>query len=134
MKSYEQVGEIYFAIVCLFIIEILGIIKIYHQKQFNYHLLRGIVIKKDYLVLMIDQKERDNLYHNNSLYLKGFKKKYKIIEDHGKLLKKNKKNYYEVIIKTNFSKKYKPNDMIELSLAEKKQREIELFKIIWGGA
>ena len=134
IKNYEQTGKLYVGILLLIIMEMIGIIFLYHQKQFSYHVLTGIVIKKDYLVVMINQEERKSLYRNKTLFVKGKKKKYKIIEDHGKLLRKDKKDYYEIIIGLSFSKNYKPNDMIKLSIANKKYRQIEIFKIIWGGA
>jgi len=133
IRNYEQLNKIYFGIILLFILEIIGIVFIYHQKHFSYQLLSGIVVKKDYLLVMITKEERKNLYQNNTLYLKGIKKKYKIVKDHGKMLTKNKKDYYELTIKLSFSEKYKPNDVLELAVAEKKYRQIEIFKMILGG-
>lgn len=95
--------------------------------------MSGIVLDKDLVILVVDDKERKNIYNNTFLYLNSKKERYKIIEDKGIILKKDKMNYHEILVKINFDKDYKINDTINLSIKTKKIRLIEIFKIIWEG-
>ena len=132
-KDYENKNKLYIFIVILFIIEFCGTILLCSKKTYSYEKISGIVSNKNTLVLMLNEQERKLLYKNQTAYIDNKLKEYKIIEDKGKLFKKNKINYYEILIKVKFSNKYKPNDLIELSIRNKKYHLIKIFKVIWDG-
>lgn len=113
--------------------ELIDILFLYQKKEFSYQKIIGIVVKKDYVLLMVDKKERKILYENKILYLDDKKRTYELIRDRGKIMKKNKKDFYEIEIKVEFSNNYKANDGIQLVFPKKKYRRIEIFKIILGG-
>jgi len=133
IKKYEMKGYIYTIIILLFILELIGLIVLYTSKIYSYNKMSGIVISEKRIVMMIDKNEKNILYKNQNAYVDNYCKKYKIIENRGKIFTKSKKNYYEIIVEIDFSDKYKPNDIIELSLKDKKNRLIKMFKIIWDG-
>lgn len=120
-------------IVALIISEWIVVIFLYQKKEFSYQKVSGIVMKKDYVLLMVDKEDRKIIYENKILYLDDKKKPYELIKDRGKMLTTNHKNYYEIIVKVSFVNKYKANDSIQLVFPKKKYRRIEIFKIILGG-
>lgn len=133
LKNYEKKSFIIF-ISILFIVSLIAfIILLFTKKEYHYNKMSGIVLDKDLVILVVDDKERKNIYNNTFLYLNSKKERYKIIEDKGIILKKEKMNYHEILVKINFDKDYKINDTINLSIKTKKIRLIEIFKIIWEG-
>lgn len=132
-KKYEQIGLIYLGITFLIIFELLGIILLYKEKEFDYLILSGIVIKNKYVILTVTKEEKKLIRDNRILFFNDQKKKYEIIKDYGKVLNNEKKDYYQLMIRYPFSNKYKANDTLKLVFPKKKYRKIEIFKIIWGG-
>lgn len=133
IRNYERMERIVFGIILTITIELIGILYLFQKKEFSYQLLSGIVIKKDYALLMVTKKEKREIYQNSFLYFNNRKRKYKVIENHGKILTKNKKEYYELVLKFSFSDKKKANDVLEIVIPKKKYRKIEIFKKIIGG-
>lgn len=133
VRNYEKTSIIYLIVIVLFILEFSGTILLCTIKKYSYTKISGIVSNKNTIVLIIDEKERKILYKNQTAYIENKLKKYKIIENKGKLFSKNKTNYYEIILNIDFSNKYKPNDVIELSIKNNKYHLIKIFNVIWGG-
>lgn len=119
--------------ILLIVMEFINILFLYQKKEFSYQKIIGIVVKKNYVLLMVDKKERKILYENKTLYLDDKKRVYELIKDRGKIMRKNKKDFYEIVIKVEFSSKYKANDSINIIFPKKKYRRIEIFKKIIGG-
>ena len=133
VRNYEKTSIIYLIVIVLFILEFSGTILLCTIKKYSYTKISGIVSNKNTIVLIIDEKERKILYKNQTAYIENKLKKYKIIENKGKLFSKNKTIYYEIILNIDFSNKYKPNDVIELSIKNNKYHLIKIFNVIWGG-
>ena len=133
VKIYEKYSFIYLIIILLFFIEILGIILLLTFKIYSYKKMSGIVISENRIVLMLNKEDKKILYKNQNAYIDNYCRRYKIIENRGKLFSKGKEDYYEIIVDIKFSDKYKPNDLVELSLNDEKYKIIKIFKIIWEG-
>lgn len=133
VKIYEKYSFIYLIIILLFFIEILGIILLLTFKIYSYKKMSGIVISENRIVLMLNKEDKKILYKNQNAYIDNYCRRYKIIENRGKLFSKGNEDYYEIIVDVKFSDKYKPNDLVELSLNDEKYKIIKIFKIIWEG-
>lgn len=133
VRNYEKKTLIYFLLVILIIIEIIVFFIFYTNKIYKYEIVSGVVIKDDLVVLIINNKTKKNINKNNSFYLNNKKIKYKIIEDRGYVLKKNKEKYSELLLSFKFDKKYKVNDSLQLMFKDEKIKIIEIFKIVWDG-
>ena len=132
IKNYEKKELVLlFSIIIIFIESILVFV-LFNVKENKYIKIKGLVIKDNLVVVVIDKRERKIIYSNKILYLEDSKKKYKIREDRGVLIKKDKSNYYELVLEVSFKNK-KTNDVLELVIKEKKFRLIEIFKLIWEG-
>ncbi len=80
---------------------------------------------------MVSSDQINYFYNNANLINDAKVKKFSIEKVHKNILKKDGQDYHEVIVKFNFSKKYKDNDVLNISLKKEKERLIDIFKIIW---
>lgn len=132
-KKYEQLSFVLFMSTMIIILELLFLIFIITNKEYNYKICTGIVMKKDRLMLIISKKDKEILYKNKYLYVRDIKKAYKIVEDKNIEITNDNKRYYEVIINYKFEKNYRVNDTISVTIKNRKYRLIEMFKLIWDG-
>ena len=133
IRNYENKNIIKILIINVLIFELITIIFLYKEKMYIYENIQGIVIKDNLVNLIITDKQNKILNKNSNLYLNGKKIKYKIIEDRGYVLKKDRIKYKNVLIRIKFNKKYKVNDSLNLIFKSKKITKIEIFKIVWEG-
>jgi len=133
VKNYEKKNLVVFFTVFFLILELIFFLVLTIKKTYSYDILSGIVMKKDLVIVVVSKKERNLLSQNKFLNLDDKKMKYKILEDHGPIISKGKEKYYEIILKFSFPREYKANDILTISLKNKKYQLIEIFKIIWEG-
>lgn len=133
VRNYEKKALIYVLLGILLILEIIIIYIFCINKIYEYEVVSGIVIKDDLVVLIITDKTKKNISKSNSFYLNNKKVKYRIIEDRGYILKKNKEKYSELLVSFKFDNEYKVNDNLQLMFKKEKIKIIEIFKIIWEG-
>lgn len=116
----------------LFLLEIMFILFLINKREFCYHKLSGIVVKKNQIVLIVNSKEKKLLYQNKYVLYKGKSIPYKIVEDKGMILEKSHQKYSELQIEIRTLKEKKINNGIELMVKEKKKSILELLKYAWG--
>lgn len=133
VRNYEKQELIIFILLVLIIIEIISFIFLFRYKVFEYKKLTGIITNNNIVSLVVDKKEKEILNKNRKIYLNNKELKYKVLEDKGIIIKKNNKNYYEVLIKVKTPKNIKINDIINLSIKDKKISIINLLKKIGEG-
>ena len=68
VRNYEKKMSIYFLLLVLIIIEIIILVTINITKIYIYESINGIVIKDDLVVLIVNNKTKNNIYKNTSLY------------------------------------------------------------------
>ena len=132
VRNYEKKDFIIFLSILIFIVLIIFFIVLFNTKENKYIKVSSIVIKDNLVLVVVSKNTRKTIYSNKVLYLNDSLKKYKIVEDRGVVLKKNNKNYYELVLEVDFKNK-KVNDILELVIKYKKFRLIEIFKLIWEG-
>ena len=133
IRNYEKITSITIIIILISIIELILVLYLFRTKEYTYIKLTGIVVKDNLVTLIVDDYDKKLLHSNNKIYLEDKDKKYKIKEDKGVVLKRNNKDYYEILIEVNFSKDKKVNEVLEFTLRNNKKRLIEIFKDIWEG-
>lgn len=133
IKNYEKKELIIFFSLIFLIVEALFITYLFISKEYHYEKLSGIVLKDNLIIVVASDTERKNINNNTFFFIDSKKVKFKLVEDKGVVMTKEKKKYYELIINVKFDKKYKVNDLINISIKTKKIRLIEIFKIIWEG-
>lgn len=133
VRNYEKKEGIFFLIGLNILLEFIAILTFTIKKEYNYQILSGIVVKENRIMIICNKEERNLLYKNEKVFIKGKAFKYKIEEDRGIIIKKENKNYYEILLKLKMDSSYKPQDTLELSIKCKKERVIKIIKLIWEG-
>ena len=91
-------------------------------------------MKSNLGLFIINNNEMNILYKNRYLYFNGKRIKFSIEKITKDVIKKDNNKYNEVLINFKFSKKkYKDNDVINISIRNEKEPIINMFKIIWKG-
>ena len=133
-SKYERFGIIIFFIIVLVVFEIIFIVSIIRNKNELYVSYSGVVAKSNMGLFIINNNEMNILYKNRYLYFNGKRIKYSIEKITKDVIKKDNNKYNEVILNFKFSnKKYKDNDVIDISLRNDREPIINMFKIIWKG-
>ena len=133
-SKYERFGLLIFFIIILILFEIIFIINIMREKNELYISFSGVVMKNNIGLFIVNDKDMKILYKNKYLYFNGKRIKYSIEKITKDVIKKDNNKYNEVLINFNFSKKkYKDNDVIDISIRRDKESIIKMFKIIWRG-
>ena len=133
-SKYERFGLIIFLVIIIIIFEIIFIISIVRCKNELYISYSGFVMKSNLGLFIINNEDMNVLYKNKFLYFNGKKISYSIEKITKDVIKKDNNKYNEVLINFNFSKKkYKDNDVINISVRNEKEPIINMFKIIWKG-
>ena len=133
-SKYERFGLIIFLVIILIIFEIIFIISIVRCKNELYISYSGFVMKSNLGLFIINNEDMNVLYKTKFLYFNGKKISYSIEKITKDVIKKDNNKYNEVLINFKFSKKkYKDNDVINISVRNEKEPIINMFKIIWKG-
>lgn len=133
-SKFERFGLLIFFIFILILFEIIFVINIMREKNEIYISFSGVVMKNNIGLFIINDKDMKILYKNKYLYFNGKRNKYSIEKITKNVIKKNNNKYNEVLLKFKFSKKkYKDNDVIDISIRRDKEPIIKMFKIIWRG-
>ena len=133
-SRYERFGLLIFLIIILILFEIIFIVNIMREENEIYISFSGVVMKNNIGLFIINDKDMKILYKNKYLYFNGKRIKYSIEKITKDVIKKDNNKYNEVLINFKFSKKkYKDNDVINISVRNEKEPIINMFKIIWKG-
>ena len=133
-SRYERFGLLIFLIIILILFEIIFIINIMREKNELYISFSGVVMKNNIGLFIVNDKDMKILYKNKYLYFNGKRIKYSIEKITKDVIKKDNNKYNEVLLRFKFSKKkYKDNDVIDISIRRDKESIIKMFKIIWRG-
>ena len=133
-NNYEKFSLIIFLIILLIIFELLFIINLIKNKNELYINYSGVVMKNNIGMFIVNNEDMKIFYKNKYLYFNGKKNIYSIEKITKDIIKKDNKKYNEVLLKFKFSKKkYKDNDVIDISIRSEKEPIIDMFKLIWKG-
>ena len=133
-SRYERFGLLIFLIIILILFEIIFIVNIMREENEIYISFSGVFMKNNIGLFIINDKDMKILYKNKYLYFNGKRIKYSIEKITKDVIKKDNNKYNEVLLRFKFSKKkYKDNDVIDISIRRDKESIIKMFKIIWRG-
>ncbi len=130
-KNYERNQLIITIIFIFIIITIILLINLFKFRYRTYKNINSIVVTDNYLEAIVNNNDLKLLNSSNYLYIDNKKIKRRIISIEKNVLTKNNKSYHDVIIRVKFPHKYKDNDYIKLTLYDKKEKLINIFKSCW---
>ena len=132
IRNYEKKQGILLFGIGLFLLEVGVFLLLWRHKVFCYRRISGVFVKENLVLLMLSSRDRKLLYQNHSVLFQSKKQSYQIEEDRGVLFEKEGIRYYEILLKMKIPKEKKANDLLELSIREKKERILKIFKNTWG--
>ena len=122
-KQYEkQFGSMLFFFV-IWIIEVAAIIVLWNTKINKYKSFSAVVVDKNQIVVYTTSKEKKIMIQNANLYWNNKKIKYDVM--------KNNKETIE--LKCSLPKTAKTNDVITITIKEKRINMIDVIIQVWGG-
>ncbi len=98
-----------------------------------YKVINASVIKDNLVEALVTDKELKTIYHNKYLFVDKKKRLIKIERIDRNILKRESKNYHNVLLKVNLNSKVKTNDLVALLFFDKKVDVISMIKIVWKG-
>lgn len=126
-KKYEKTSCIFFIIIVLVFVEIILFLNTKSIKVVSYHQIPLILSNEREGYVVVNQKDRINLYKNKYLYIQNQKIEYEMLEDQ----KIKERNEYQITIK--LSKKIKQKEMVMMTIENKKISVIDMMINAWGG-
>lgn len=130
-KNYEK-DQLVIAVSFIFIIIFFVFLsRLFNIRYRTYRLIDSIVINENYLELIINNNDYKLLKSSKYLYIDNKRLKREITSVERNVIKKNKDNFHEVIIRVKVPNKYKDNDVITISIFDKKTEIINIFKSCW---
>lgn len=132
-KSYENYKKIILCISVFFIFIGIFIFSLNRKGIIIYEKFSGIYFKENTLVLVLNDEEINLFLKNKKLFINNKKRSFEIEKIDKDILERNGDNYSQVYIKTDISTMYKINDVIEISVMDKKIKLFNIFRIIWEG-
>ncbi len=126
-KKYEKTTCIFLIIIVLVFVEIILFVNIKSIKVVSYHQIPLILSNEREGYVVVNQKDRMNLYKNKYLYIQNKKIEYEMLEDQ----KIKERNEYQITIK--LSKKIKQKEMVMMTIENKKISVIDMMINAWGG-
>lgn len=132
-KKYENYDKITFSFV-LFLISLLIVCSYFFGNEIvTYKVFSGVVYKEDILVFVLSNEELKLFNKNKKLFIENKSRKFLIKNIEKNVLERNGDKYNQVFINTDISDMYKVNDVINISIMDKRVKCYKIFSIIWEG-
>lgn len=125
-KNYEKKTLVLFLTILLWIIEICFIIYLSNIRIIKYKLFQVIMISNKEGVVYLSKEDKKLFYKSSYYYYKDKKYYFEIIDE------KKVNDLIEIKLKTSI-KNLKENDIITISIENKRISELETIIDIWGG-
>lgn len=106
---------------------------LFNKKIFVYKKFSGVVCKNNAIELLVSKEELKLFYKNTNIFINNKREKIKIVKVEKNILQREGVKYNHIFINVRLSGMYKVNDVVYLSILERKDRVINIFKIIWKG-
>lgn len=130
-RNYENSSLLIF-IILIYLILVGFMIVIYFNKTYrSYNLISVIVVTDNYVKTYVDNETLKELKSTSRFYIDDEIVNYEIIEVDRNVISRKNKRYHGLLLKTNFSNKYKDNDSIDVSIYSSKKKIYTIFKKCW---
>ena len=130
-KNYEKSRLIFALSIFLMLIIALCFIVLFKMKIIVYKNISGIVFSDNIITFLVDEHDLKLFYKNKTIYFLGEKKRFMINRVDKNVLERNGVKYHYVYLNVEIPKNYKVNDVLKISVVEKKIQCIKIFKVIW---
>lgn len=132
-KRYESFESIVLFSTLILVLIFISIFFINQKRLITYKIFSAVYYDKNIIVLVVSNDELDLFFKNKKLFIDSKKISFEIDKIDKDILKRKGSIYSSIYIKTNISNMYKINDVIEVSIMDKKINTFNMFRIIWDG-
>ena len=132
-SNYEERGVMLFIVIFLFLFEGFFLTFLFRKKEYIYQKMFGIMTGQNYATFFVTKVQRGLFYQNHSFLVHDKEFSYEVFYDH--LIEDSDKNYpyYELIIKSQSFDELRTNEMVEISIKEKRATIFQILKQEWEG-
>ena len=132
-SNYEERGVMLFIVIFLFLFEGFFLTFLFRKKEYIYQKMIGIMTGQNYATFFVTKVQRGLFYQNQSFLVHDKEFSYEVFYDH--LIEDSDKNYpyYELIIKSQSFDELRTNEMVEISIKEKRVTIFQILKHEWEG-
>lgn len=132
-SNYEERGVMLFIVIFLFLFEGFFLTFLFQKKEYIYQKMIGIMTGQNYATFFVTKVQRGLFYQNQSFLVQDKEFSYEVFYDH--LIEDSDKNYpyYELIIKSQSFDELRTNEMVEISIKEKRVTIFQILKQEWEG-
>lgn len=104
-----------------------------NKKIFVYKIFSGVVYKNNVIELLLSDDELLLFYKNMNMFIDDNKVKIKIRKVESDVLQRGGVFYNQLFLNIKLNDTYKVNDVVKVSVVQKKMKIFNIFKIIWEG-
>ena len=104
-----------------------------NKKIFVYKIFSGVVYKNNVIELLLSDDELLLFYKDMNMFIDDNKVKIKIRKVESDVLQRGGVFYNQLFLNIKLNDTYKVNDVVKVSVVQKKMKIFNIFKIIWEG-
>ncbi len=130
-QKYEKKDVILIVCIIFFLLEVIFIYYVFGKKLVIYKKYSGVVVKDNYIVLVLNQDELELFYKNKSIYIENKRRNFSIKKIDENILKRGGVDYNQVFINVSISNMLKVGDVVDIVIRERSVKSINLFRLIW---
>lgn len=132
-KRYENFENIVLFSILTLLLIFISIFFINQKRLITYKVFSAVYYDKNIICLVVSNDDVNLFFKNKKLFIDSNKISFEIERIDKDILKRKGSIYSSIYIKTNISNMYKINDVIEVSIMDKKINTFNMFRIIWDG-
>lgn len=125
-KDFEKKRVIYLVIILVLVLFFIMVFYISKMKISKYKVFSSVVVHDDLLMVVVDKKDKKLFFKNSHVFLDGEKKSFVISKIDGESFKDKYILYLEMSLAN-----YEDNDVVMISILEKKIYSFKIFDVIW---
>lgn len=125
-RDFEKKRVIYLVIILVFVLFFIICCYISKIKISRYKVFSSVVVHDDLLMVVADKDDKKLFLKNSHVFLDGKKKSFVISKIDGESFKNKYILYLEISLSD-----YEDNDVVMISILEKKVYSFKIFEIIW---
>ena len=132
-KRYEKFENINLFCILFLLFVVVSIFFLNQRRIIVYKTFSAISYDKNVIVLVVDNSDLELFFKNRKLYIDLKKISFEIQKIDKNILERKGDKYSRIYIKVNTSNLYEVNDVVEVSIMDRKVKTFNIFKIIWDG-
>ncbi len=132
-KRYESFESVVLFSTLTLLLIFISLFFINQKRLITYKIFSAVYYDKNIIVIVVSNDELDLFFKNKKLFIDSKNISFEIDKMDKDILKRKGSIYSSIYIKTNISNMYKINDVIEVSIMDKKINTFNIFRIIWDG-